>query len=259
MSKLEVFALSNIGKSREINQDNFYCNGIFKPLRDKCFFYRQVEKEPGEKIYAVLDGMGGLRYGEQAAHIGVEALHSYIQKRKKDMLSFSGRKAVYRMNEAICAEMRRKNAQMGSTATILKYLNGSVRIYNVGDSKALLCHNGTIKQISEDHTEQASYMRLQGSLGIQIPLKKENALTQYLGIEQEEFVIEPAVSHKIQMLKGDIFLLCSDGLTGMVESDMICNILSAEGSLEEKGKKLEKLAMDAGGKDNITIVLLQEQ
>ena len=136
MSKLEVVTLSNIGKKRETNQDNFYCNGVFKTMQDTCFFYRQVEDSQGEKIYAVLDGMGGLRYGEQAAYIGVETLHSYIQKSRTDKGTFSGRQAVYYMNEAICAEIKSKHAQMGSTVTLLEYDDDNVRFYNLGDSKA---------------------------------------------------------------------------------------------------------------------------
>lgn len=259
MSKLEVVTLSNIGKKRETNQDNFYCNGIFKPMQDTCFFNRQVEDSQGEKIYAVLDGMGGLRYGEQAAYIGVETLHSYIQKSRTDKNTFSGGRAVYHMNEAICAEIKNKHARMGSTVTLLKYDHAHIRFYNLGDSKAFLYRKGTLRQMTEDHTEQASYLRLQKNLGIKSVAYQENALTQYLGIESEEFVIEPSVSSEIKMMEKDIFLLCTDGLTDMVQKEKISAVLSENTTLEEKGRSLEKLAMDAGGRDNITILLLEKQ
>ena len=148
---------------------------------------------------------------------------------------------------------------MGSTVTLLKYDHAHVRFYNLGDSKAFLYRKGTLRQVTEDHTEQASYLRLQKKLGIKSVAYQENALTQYLGIESEEFVIEPSVSSEIKMMEKDIFLLCTDGLTDMVQKEKIAAVLSENTTLEEKGRSLEKLAMDAGGRDNITILLLEKQ
>ena len=83
-----------------------------------------------------------------------------------------------------------------------------------------------------------------------------NGLTQYLGVEEDEFLLEPGVTETIEIEEQDIILLCSDGLTGMVDTEDILQVMLEPIALETKVKKLEKIAMDAGGKDNITILLL---
>ena len=85
----------------------------------------------------------------------------------------------------------------------------------------------------------------------------KHILTQYLGIEEEEFILEPAVSEDIPVEEEDMFLLCSDGLTGMVSEEEMVRIMSQRVLPEEKAENLKKAALAAGGKDNVTIVLIQ--
>ena len=256
MKKLECVALCNIGKGRNVNQDNVYVNGTYKDKSEDTFFQQEIQASMGDYVYAVVDGMGGLCYGEEAAQVAVSALEKYEDRKAETNTNFSGRRAIYYMNQAVCALGREKKASVGSTATILKYHNRKARIYNVGDSKAFLFRDGSIRQLSEDHTERDCFLKIQKELGLEGGPLPGNGLTQYLGVEEEEFILEPGISDTIKMQEKDIFLLCRDGLTALVSIEEICQVLSESAPLMEKAKKLEQMALDAGGMDNITILVL---
>lgn len=256
MNKLQCVALCSVGKERKNNQDNLYLNGTYKGKNEATFFEQDIQDVAGEYIYAVTDGMGGLCYGEEAAYAAVSELKRYVAEKRNKNKPTSGRKAIQYMNQAVCILGREKKAPVGSTVTILKYQNRNVCVYNVGDSKAFLLRNGSMNQLSEDHTERESFLRMKEEMGITDFVFSGNGLTQYLGVEEDEFLLEPGVTENIEMEEQDIFLLCSDGLTGMVDTEDIRQVILETTGLEAKAKKLERMAMDAGGKDNITILLL---
>lgn len=257
MDKLQCVALCSVGKERKTNQDNFYLNGIYKSKSEEVFFEQDIQEAAGSYIYAVVDGMGGLCYGEEAAYTAVSELKKYVDDKRKENKMISVRRAIQQMNQAVCILGRERKAPVGSTATILKYQNRKVRIYNVGDSKAFLFRNGSMNQLSEDHTEKESFMHMKEEMGMTDFAFSGNGLTQYLGVEEEEFLLEPSITETIEIEEQDIFLLCSDGLTGMVDTKDILQVMIEPIALEAKAKKLEQIAIDAGGKDNITILLLK--
>ncbi len=129
---------------------------------------------------------------------------------------------------------------------------------NIGDSRAYLFRSGRLTQLSQDHTP----VRQMVDLGV---IKAEEArthpdrhkLSQHLGIFPSEMVIEPYVAEPVAILSGDIFLLCSDGLTEMLPDEAIRERLLGGKTPEEKGKTLTEQAMKKGGGDNITVVLVQ--
>lgn len=257
MDKLQCVGLCSMGTVRKINQDNLYMNGIYKSKDEERFYRQEVQDTDGSYVYAIADGMGGLCYGEEAAYASILELKKYVDNKRNNMQGISGTSAIRCMNQAVCALGRERKATVGSTATLLRYENQKVRIYNVGDSKAFLYRNGSITQLSEDHTEKAGFLRMKKERGMMDYTFSGNGLTQYLGIEEEEFLIEPAVTETIEMQEKDIFLLCSDGLTGMVDTEQILHVMLEKSGLEVKIKKLEQMAIVAGGNDNITILLLE--
>ena len=147
---------------------------------------------------------------------------------------------------------------MGSTVTILKYKDDKIAMYNLGDSKGFLYRDGKLFQMTTDHTETASMKRMNDMIGGFNEGKAKNTLTQYLGIEEDEFIVEPGVSEVVAVSQGDIAMLTSDGLTGMVDRESIIDILQNEQlPLEERAKILVEKAVEAGGKDNITVILVK--
>lgn len=254
MEETKVFAMTHIGCVRKNNQDNFYCNGAYKVMgRDT---YKHCENHVASGLYAVFDGMGGLSFGEEASYLAVKALERYQYEHVADHI-FDGEDALQYLNEAVCREVRKRQADMGSTAVILEYTDGWVRTYNVGDSKCFLVRSEKMLQLTKDHTEWESMKRIYEKSKMEKCEWGRHVLTQYLGIEEEEFFIEPFISEKIPVKKGDLFLLCSDGLSEFVSCENIKQVLTGKGFLEDKGETLLDFAKKAGGKDNITIVILE--
>lgn len=254
MEEMKVFATTHIGCVRKNNQDNFYCNGTYKAMERDT--YKYYEKHVASGLYAVFDGMGGLSFGEEASYIAVKALERYQYEHATDHI-FDGEDAIQYLNEAVCREVRKRQADMGSTAVILDYTDGWVRTYNVGDSKCFLVRSQEMLQLTRDHTEWESMKRIYEKFKMKKCESGRHVLTQYLGIEEEEFFIEPFVSEKILVEKGDLFLLCSDGLSEFVSCETIKQVLDGKGFLVEKGEALLDFAKKAGGKDNITILILE--
>ena len=109
--------------------------------------------------------MGGLRYGEEAAYYAVCTLKKYIEKKNEAGQIPSVRSAIKHMNKSVCKLAKKKNAIMGSTITVLKYVDNKIAMYNLGDSKGFLYRDGRLFQMTTDHTENASMKRMNDMIG----------------------------------------------------------------------------------------------
>jgi PPM family protein phosphatase len=213
---------------------------------------------PDIGVYAVADGMGGHAAGEVASAIAVETIDRTVQEaaaRGTDPLEVI-EDAVLAANAAILAEARRDPARqgMGTTATVL-VTNGDTRyrIAHVGDSRAYLLREDDLRQISVDHTwvhEQVRRGRLTEKDARRHPFA--SVLTRVLGTEEEVRV--DVVDGDTRA--GDVFLLCSDGLTAVLDDAALRVVLSRPDSLEERAGELVRAALEGGGPDNITVVLV---
>ena len=164
----------------------------------------------------------------------------------------------YDANQRICQMIDEKQVETsGCTAAVVWVYNNLLYGANVGDSRIYLFRDNKLQQLSIDHTEQAAFERLQLTDKWHISSGKTRlGLTQYLGIREDEMLIEPHC-FQIQPKDKDILLLCSDGLTESVDDRVISNILGSGKSIELAKQYLLKQVLDAKGKDNITIMLLQ--
>jgi protein phosphatase len=147
---------------------------------------------------------------------------------------------------------------MGSTLALL-YIEPNKKeavSANVGDSKIYIYRDGELKKISQDHNQAQSLVEL-GVITYEQALrhKSKSKLTQHLGIFPNELVIEPFISDAIMLKKGDIFLMCSDGLTDMLTEETIKELLSLKITLKKKAFKMVKEANKCGGNDNITVII----
>lgn len=261
MVRYEAYALTDIGMVRTNNEDNFFCNGIYKK---DVFMPGYVFEEKGDagklSVFAVFDGMGGADCGELASLTAAETLNRYFAEITAKERIFSGEEAILYMNAAVCVEMEKRQADMGSTAVVLSVQAGFVQVANVGDSRAYLYRDNVLEQISVDHTERGSLQRLRREFGLMqeedgIPDMK-NVLTQHLGVSEEDFILEPYISGMSSLYEGDIYLLCSDGLSGMVSDESIQEVLENSCNTTQKAQQLREMALSVGGKDNITLLLL---
>ena len=229
--RIATFALTDIGLKRKVNQDAY--------LRDD---------ELG--LYIVADGMGGHKGGEVASWLAVEGIRDFYKKNKE----MSGSEVLDKGINICCQEIYNQSLQheelsgMGTTVLASLLQNDTLYIGQVGDSRAYLLTGGCIWQITEDHSllnEEIRSGRI--SPGQVAGYQFKNVITRSVGYEST--VVVDIYTRKVKV--NDIYLLCTDGLSGLVgESEMLSEIQS--GGLDAGVKKLVALANERGGDDNIT-------
>lgn len=238
---IKYYYTSHIGKCRKTNQDNLYCNGKYLNY-DNCGTDGIIEgvlSPSSQTLFAVFDGMGGEECGEMAAYLAARELSDFQFKKneKQDFEDF-----CKSANAKICNYTNEhKLTSMGTTAAILKFAKDHIGLCNVGDSKIFQFSEGKLQQISYDH------------VGISV-FGRKPPLSQNLGIPESELIISPYVATG-EYHNGDIYLICSDGLTDMLTVPDIEKIL-CEGKGPVAAEQLLKQTLDNGGKDNITFILI---
>ena len=206
-------------------------------------------------IFAVADGMGGAQAGEVASRLAAAAFREYHDA---DRLEPAERvEAIIQEANRRIYERARTDAEasgMGTTVTAAILTNGRVSIGHVGDSRAYRIRNGELDQLTEDHSLVADLMRS----GRLTPEEADahpqrSVITRALGTDSEVDVDKVTVDVE----PGDVFLLCSDGLTTMVPEEEILRIAQEAGTLDEIARGLVRAANSGGGEDNITVVLFR--
>lgn len=244
----------NQGRKRNSNEDNFYFNGRYMSSDNHGLpeIWTEELSLRGDSFFCVFDGMGGGDFGEIASYTAAKTVKDFLQADENINpcdITPSLENMCQTINEAVFREGGKLGStRMGSTLVGLYFHAGQVWVCNLGDSRCYLFRNNRMKQISEDHTDE-NFMKENGITG------RKPYLTQYLGIDPEEMLIVPSIkSYNIE--RGDRFLLCSDGVTDMVEDQQICNLLVRHTYADECVKALLQASLDGGGRDNITTIVL---
>jgi protein phosphatase len=214
---------------------------------------------PDLGLCVVADGMGGAAAGEVASRIFVETVVEVFadgQKTGQDDCAGQIQYAFGLANERILrdVDMHPQRKGMGCTAEVVVFSDGGYVLGHLGDSRTYRYRNDQLKQLSSDH----SLIQEQIDQGILSPEEAKthpmrNVILRAVGVK-EEVALDIL---KGRTYPGDQYLLCSDGLTDMVDDGVIEGVLASELTLEERANKLVGLAKSAGGKDNITIVLAE--
>lgn len=253
---LEGYALTHEGKVRSNNEDNYYLFGGYKS--DPAEKHRKDKrKNSGDMaLAAVFDGMGGEEAGELASLTAAES----VKPSELAEISKTATNQLLSANEKVCCMMRERNVRMGTTAVQLYVENNKAVCVNLGDSRGYMFRSGMLTQLSKDHSEGQRMIDM--GFAAEDDVRKKNSwhnLTQHVGIFPDEFLIEPYFSPEIDIHEGDVFLLCSDGLTDMLKDNEIQAVLigTEKSSLDVMADKLLKKALGKGGIDNVTIVLLR--
>jgi protein phosphatase len=229
----EEAGLSDVGRQRHTNEDRFY------------------ESAP---VFAVADGMGGARSGEVASQIAVDEFSAHDERdgSPEDRLAEIARAANRKIYEL--AQSDESHAGMGTTLTAAMLVDNAVSLGHVGDSRAYRFRDDALERLTQDHSLVEELMRM----GRLTPEDAEvdprrSIITRALGPEPTVDVETCTYPAK----DGDVYLLCSDGLTGMVPEQRMAEILRARSSLEQAARTLVDEANAGGGKDNITVVLFK--
>jgi protein phosphatase len=202
--------------------------------------------------------MGGAAAGEIASSIAVDEVFRYLTSGREagDPLPELTEKAVCAANNAIFSRAQRNQRLngMGTTLVALVVEERRVWVLNVGDSRCYRLRNGCIEQLTLDHSlveEQVRMGRMSQSEALRSPLR--NVITRALGTQN--FVTPDCF--EFQAEPGDVFMLCSDGLTRELSDSTLESILSTNVALQDRCGRLIQAAKKAGGHDNITCVLVQ--
>ncbi len=247
--RLEAQARTDPGPVREHNEDAFL-----------------VDVDAG--LFIVADGMGGHASGEVASALAVEALRDVLlgeldpdetrldraapdtEEQIRERLRYAMNQASLRIRRA--AIQSPQHTGMGTTVCVLLVEDGMAHIGHVGDSRIYLLREGRIQRLTRDHTvvqQEIDAGRLTPKLARIVPHK--NILTQSVGYHGP---VEPDTSTR-PVRPGDLFLLCSDGLTDPLEDDRIAQIMR-ETRVDDLAERLTREALDAGADDNITVVVV---
>lgn len=233
---------TDVGKVREKNEDSLVVL-------------------PEENLFIVSDGMGGNFAGEWASRFVIEALPLLIkEKTSKKSCITEIKKAIHDSIVEISNDLRDKTkdqpgfAGMGATLVLVKIIDNQAIIAHMGDSRIYLFKDGDMQQITKDHSMIQLLIdnkEITPEEALNHPAK--NQLTRHMGMEQQPL----PETQVIDLDENDVLLLCSDGLTGMVDDKLIKTTLQQDMSLDEINKQLIATANKNGGEDNITVVTVK--
>jgi PPM family protein phosphatase len=247
---LSAFGITDVGRRRRHNEDAYL-----------------LDVERG--LFVVADGMGGHAAGEVASRITVESIQEYLALRDDEGEStwpfgFNSRysmegnllsTAIKKANERVIRAVQNRPELKGMGTTVVAALFDAERatLVHVGDSRCYLFRRGELRRLTDDH----SWVQEQVNAGILTPEEAtshplKNVVTRALG---GSLNVLPDLL-EVPFEAGDSFLLCSDGLTGMMADDEIGAILASDGLAESRVRALVDLANDRGGVDNITVLLV---
>jgi protein phosphatase len=209
-------------------------------------------------VYVVCDGMGGAAAGEIASSIAVDEVLQHLSAHRQDEapLPELAEKAVCAANMAIFSRAQRnyRLAGMGTTLVALVVQERHVWVLNVGDSRCYRLRQGSLEQLTLDHSlveEQVRIGRMSRSEALRSPLR--NVITRALGTQN---CVTPDC-FEFQSEPGDLFLLCSDGLTRELPDSTLQALLDVSLPLDDRAARMVEAAKRAGGHDNITCILVQ--
>jgi len=227
---VEQVGMSDVGRQREANEDNYV---IASPL------------------FAVADGMGGAQAGEVASATAAAVFEGSAdsQEGPEQLLTELTREANRRIYDMAQADPSRRG--MGTTLTAAMVWPEGVSIGHVGDSRAYRLRDGELEQLTHDHSLVAELQR-SGQLTAEAAENhpQRSIITRALGPESDVVVD----THTHTARDGDVYILCSDGLTGMVADSEMAGILRGSSTLKAAAQTLVQAANQSGGKDNITVV-----
>lgn len=239
---MKAFSITDIGEKRKINQDYVFCT----ETTIGCL----------PNLFIVADGMGGHNAGDYASRFSVEDFVSRVKKATIGSPIEVFNNAIKQTNTALLkkANENEELEGMGTTFVAATYVENTLYVANIGDSR-LYTITETMTQITKDHSLVEEMVRTGKLLRSEARVHpNKNIITRALGVNEE---VEPDF-FEVPMKQGNIVLMCSDGLTNMLEDSEILNIIDSNTEdMQKAAKELILKANRQGGKDNISVVLVK--
>jgi len=240
--------VTSVGKIRDTNEDSYVFLGTAGS--EQLHFEKTLTSTDPIQWYGVFDGMGGHSKGEVASRIAAQnvlEVSKNIQSVPSGKSSGFFMSVIKTLNNQVCDEIRKTKERIGSTATFLVIEDMYAHMVHIGDSSCFLFRNNTLKKLSTDHVDHYTKSELK---------KNKAKLTQYLGIFESEFLLEPEIG-MIRVEPGDRFVLASDGLTDLVSEAELCDEMKECESIVKLRERLNHLYNERGAIDNMTLCIIQ--
>lgn len=239
---MRTFSMTHIGRRRDMNQDYMYTSTT------------PVGSLPN--LFVVADGMGGHNAGEYASRFTVDKMVEVISQYRQQEPVAAMKEALTEANSQLLEEAGADPSKsgMGTTVVAATVIGDLLHVANIGDSRLYVIDHEAIRQITRDHSLVEEMVRLgeMDKAAAKVHPDK-NIITRAIGVTRELAVD----FFEVELRPGDMILLCSDGLTNMVEDEEIKEIVMEQKNIVEKAEKLINTANENGGKDNITVVLIE--
>jgi protein phosphatase len=266
--RAHYFGLTDPGKVRPNNEDQFLAAELVKSLRVRHSSVPQAKVQHSSDrgyLFVIADGMGGHAGGEQASALAIDSVEKFVlescpwfvkpQDQNEDAVFADFRRALGWANGRVLAEstVNPELRGMGTTLTLAFCLNGDLFVAHAGDCRCYLLRDGLLHRLTEDHTMAADMMRMGMLSADEAAVSRwSHVVTSAVGAESCEVKVE---LHKVGLRAGDVLLLCSDGLTGMVGEEAIAAVLSEATDPEAASRRLVERANAAGGRDNVSVIV----
>lgn len=238
---LKTFSITDIGKKRQLNQDYVFTS--------EC----SVGNLPN--VFIVADGMGGHKAGDFASKCTVDTIIDEIsENREHDPVSILTY-AIEKANEVVRKKALNDEALsgMGTTVVAATCIGDTLQVANVGDSRLYIV-NEQMRQITRDHSLVEEMIRMGGIDRLSARTHPDkNIITRAVGAKDDVEID----FFQVPLKENDIILMCSDGLTNMLEDEEIRMILQGQRDIVEKAQELVKAANNNGGKDNIAVIIIE--
>lgn len=238
---MKLYAMTDVGRKREVNQD--YVFATDKPVG------------PFPNLLVVADGMGGHKAGDFASKYTVKILHQELEAISLDKPEEILRNVVAVANHELirAAQSDIKLEGMGTTLVVATIIGNTLYFANVGDSRLYLIGD-KIRQISKDHSLVEEMVRLGGIKAEEAKNHPDkNIITRAIGVKED---VEADI-YEYRLKKGDIILMCTDGLSNMVEDEDMFDIVKGSRDIVEAVQMLIEKANSNGGRDNIGVVMAE--
>jgi len=256
--RVRVFGRTDVGLVREHNEDNFLIADLTSGNRSILPEVRTHVVGARGSLFAVCDGMGGAAAGEVASRIGVDTIYEMLQDGDPPIDDIT---LARRLDLAICeagtriftaAKLNRGQRGMGTTSTVAALVGPRLILGQVGDSRAHIIRRGELVQVTKDQSLVQQLIDAKQLTEEEArDFDRSNIILQALGTTEEVHVDVTSV----ELRRGDALVMCSDGLSGMVEPEAIRNAVLEFDEPMEACRRLTELACDGGGDDNITVIV----
>jgi protein phosphatase len=259
--RVQVFAKTDLGRTRDHNEDRFLVADLGR--RDASLLPQVRQHDLGERgsVFVVADGMGGAAAGELASQMATETIYQHLTKAWNAEQEVTPQRFAYRLKEAVevanasihaHAKAHPEVRGMGTTTTAAGVLGDHLYLTQVGDSRAYLVRHGEAHQLTKDQSLMQRLVEA-GELTEEEAAQSErrNIILQALGPDPK---VKVDLTHQ-EVRRGDILVLCSDGLSGQVKKEEIAKVVTERRDLGAACDQLIALANERGGPDNITVVI----